>query len=81
MGENTTDNKRKWEGNNNNYNYNYNQNKRQEVAKFYTAGKTDKGQAIWPETVDPLPEQRIGETKTTRGTHLPVMVVDKEGIT
>ncbi|GKD20987.1 putative reverse transcriptase domain-containing protein, partial [Tanacetum coccineum] len=72
LGENTTDNRRKWEGNNNNNNYNYNQNKRQEVARFYTAGKTDK--VIWPETVDPLPEQRIGETKTTRGTHLPAMV-------
>ncbi|GJZ51679.1 reverse transcriptase domain-containing protein [Tanacetum coccineum] len=42
LGENTTDNRRKWEGNNNNNNYNYNQNKRQEVARFYTAGKTDK---------------------------------------
>ncbi|GKC01470.1 putative reverse transcriptase domain-containing protein [Tanacetum coccineum] len=42
MGEKTTDNKRKWEGNNNNNN-NYNQNKRQEVARVYTAGQTDKG--------------------------------------
>ncbi|GKD25190.1 putative reverse transcriptase domain-containing protein, partial [Tanacetum coccineum] len=42
MGEKTTDNKRKWEGNNNNNN-NYNQNKRQEVAKVYSAGQTNKG--------------------------------------
>ncbi|GKE73979.1 hypothetical protein Tco_1536020, partial [Tanacetum coccineum] len=49
MGEMTTDNKRKWEGNNNNNN-NYNQNKRQEVARVYTAGQTNKGQAIWTET-------------------------------
>ncbi|GJR74793.1 putative reverse transcriptase domain-containing protein [Tanacetum coccineum] len=71
MGEKTTGNKRKWEGNNNNNNYN--QNKRQEVARVYTAGQTDKGQAIWTEIVDRLPEQRIGETKTTKGTHLPAM--------
>ncbi|GJQ89349.1 hypothetical protein Tco_0000488 [Tanacetum coccineum] len=43
LGEKTVDNKRKWEGNNNNNNNNYNQNKRQEVARVYTAGPTDKG--------------------------------------
>ncbi|GJU78220.1 hypothetical protein Tco_1275290 [Tanacetum coccineum] len=32
------------------------------------------------ETYPTTPEQRIKETKTTRGTHLPVMVVDKKGI-
>ncbi|GKB51525.1 putative reverse transcriptase domain-containing protein [Tanacetum coccineum] len=37
------------------------------------------GQAIWTETVDPLPEQRIGETKTTKGTHLPAMVNQNQG--
>nr|GEV25701.1 putative reverse transcriptase domain-containing protein [Tanacetum cinerariifolium] len=36
--------------------------------------------AIWPRSTDPLPEQQIMETKTTRGTHLPAMVVEKKGI-
>nr|GFB46460.1 hypothetical protein [Tanacetum cinerariifolium] len=31
-------------------------------------------------TVEPLPEQQTRETKTTRGTHLPDLVVDKKGI-
>ncbi|GJS76651.1 putative reverse transcriptase domain-containing protein [Tanacetum coccineum] len=46
LGEKTIDNKRKWEGNNNNNNNNnnnYNQKKRQEVARVYTAGPTNKG--------------------------------------
>ncbi|GKC23300.1 putative reverse transcriptase domain-containing protein [Tanacetum coccineum] len=69
MGEKTTDNKRKWEGNNNNNN-NYNQNKRQEVAKVYSAGQTNKGKKprprkpdlrqpkSWQPEPDPEPEPR-----------------------
>nr|GEU40858.1 reverse transcriptase domain-containing protein [Tanacetum cinerariifolium] len=41
LGEKTIDNKRKWEGNHNNNN-NYNQKKRQEKARVYTAGPTNK---------------------------------------
>nr|GEZ42323.1 putative reverse transcriptase domain-containing protein [Tanacetum cinerariifolium] len=115
LGENTVDNKRKWEGNHNNNNYNqnkrqevarfyttgptdkgmyagnlphcskwegnhnnnnYNQNKRQEVARFYTTGPTDKGMYAGNlPHCNPLPEKQIKETKTTRGTHLPAMLV------
>nr|GEZ04008.1 reverse transcriptase domain-containing protein [Tanacetum cinerariifolium] len=37
--------------------------------------KTIEGYDIWPKTADPLPEKQIKETKTTRGTHLPAMLV------
>ncbi|GJZ91367.1 hypothetical protein Tco_0663294 [Tanacetum coccineum] len=80
LGEKTVDNMRKWQGNNNNNNNNYNQNKRQEVARVYTAGPTDKGKYAGNlPHCKPLPEKQIKETKTTRGTHLPAMVVDKKG--
>ncbi|GKD34045.1 hypothetical protein Tco_1249554, partial [Tanacetum coccineum] len=45
------------------------------IKKYYP-----QSEAIWPKTAEPLPEQQIRETKTTRGTHLPALVVDKNGI-
>ncbi|GJU36597.1 hypothetical protein Tco_1184951 [Tanacetum coccineum] len=84
LGEKTVDNNRKWEGNHNNNNNNnnyYNQNKRQEVAMVYTNGPTDKGKYAGNlPYCNPLLEQQIRETKTTKGTHLPAMVVDNKGI-
>ncbi|GJT15910.1 hypothetical protein Tco_0874616 [Tanacetum coccineum] len=70
-------NKRKWKGNHNNNNYN--QNKRHEVARVYTVRPTDKGKYAGNlPHCKPLPEQQT--RKTTRGTHLPTLVVDKKGI-
>ncbi|GJV70797.1 putative reverse transcriptase domain-containing protein [Tanacetum coccineum] len=81
LGEKTVDNKRKWEGNHNNNNNNYNQNKRQEVARVYTIRSTDKGKYTGNlPHCNPLSEQQIWETKTTRGTHLPAMLMEKKGI-
>ncbi|GKD41650.1 hypothetical protein Tco_1261857 [Tanacetum coccineum] len=84
LGEKTIDNKRKWEGNNNNNNNNnnnYNQKKRQEVARVYTAGPTNKGKYAGNlPHCNPLPEQQIRETKKTIGTHLLAMLVEKKGI-
>ncbi|GJT52125.1 putative reverse transcriptase domain-containing protein [Tanacetum coccineum] len=80
LGVKIVDNKRMWEGNHNNNN-NYNQNKRQEVAMVYIVGPTDKGMYAGNlPHYNPLPGQQIRETKTTRGTHLPAMLVEKKGI-
>nr|GEV98515.1 putative reverse transcriptase domain-containing protein [Tanacetum cinerariifolium] len=78
QGEKSIDNKRKWEGNHNN---NYNQSKCQEVAIVYTDGPTDKGMYAGNlHHCNPLPDQQIRETKTSRGTRLPGMIVEKKDI-
>nr|GEV75728.1 DUF4219 domain-containing protein/UBN2 domain-containing protein [Tanacetum cinerariifolium] len=50
-------------------------------VKYATCIMLDGALTWWNRTsAEPLPEQQIRETKTTRGTHLPALVVDKKGI-
>ncbi|GJV23983.1 hypothetical protein Tco_1376678 [Tanacetum coccineum] len=39
-----------------------------------------QNEAIWPGSAEPLPEQQIRETRITRETYLPAMVVEKRDI-